>query len=87
MHPHVQAWLCATLAAMTMVSKGAVGAKLTRQALNGYDSSTFNSVQGFTSFVAHFKKPQETAIEANLLGAVNTGAREPVDPQSYSHLA
>lgn len=29
MHPHVQAWLCATLAAMTMVSERAVGAKLT----------------------------------------------------------
>ncbi|WOO85423.1 putative quinate permease [Vanrija pseudolonga] len=55
-----RAWTYAICAAMTM-------------AINGYDGSTFNSVQGFKTFVDHFKKPGAKEIDPNLLGAINTG--------------
>ncbi|EWY85677.1 hypothetical protein FOXG_11758 [Fusarium oxysporum f. sp. lycopersici 4287] len=53
------AWFAATAAAMVM-------------ALAGYDASTFNSIQGFETFINHFKEPGDDAIQPNILGGINT---------------
>jgi MFS family permease len=41
--------------------------------VNGYDSSTFNSVQGYSSFVNKFREAGHKKIDPNIIGAVNTG--------------
>ena len=43
------------------------------QTVNGYDSSTFNSVQGYATFVNYFKEDGNAKIDPNIIGAVNTG--------------
>lgn len=69
----------ALLAACTMVSLAFLLCRpergcAYRQAVNGYDSSVFNSVQGYANFVNYYKREGETKINPNILGAVNTGA-------------
>ncbi|KAJ0426795.1 general substrate transporter [Aspergillus carlsbadensis] len=53
------AWFSATAAAMVM-------------ALAGYDASTFNSIQGFRTFIDHFKEDGDEEIKPNILGGINT---------------
>ncbi|WAO94459.1 Hypothetical protein NCS54_01204300 [Fusarium falciforme] len=54
-----RAWFCATAAAMVM-------------ALAGYDASTFNSIQGFKTFINHFKEKEDDELKPNILGGINT---------------
>jgi hypothetical protein len=41
--------------------------------LAGYDASTFNSIQGFGTFINHFKEPGDDEIKPTILGGINTG--------------